>query len=236
MHPGKGRWRRCGQDEDGGHKTASCRCCAAATKDQNHPKPTTPQTLHKTHDQQTRRPQRCVHAATHTPLIAAAIAANLAAILLLPLQRDQSQDQNINKTLAIAAPAGVLLALLLAAYAQAALVPPGTPPQSWIASQRQKPDGNVRMCRRSMLPKPPRAHYCSVTHRLVLNMDHYCPWVANTIGFYNRRFFLQLLLYSVLFLVYALAAISAVQPSLRCRSTDAPRLSSSSTTRTSTVR
>lgn len=210
---------RCGDDgEYGSHPATPCGC-AAAQNDKDHLSHTThppppPQTLPETTDKHNRRPLRCVHAATHAPLIAAAIAANVAAILLLPLKRDRTQVQHIDKTLAIAAPAGVLLALLLAAYAQAALVNPGTPSESWIASQRQKPDGDVRTCRRSMLPKPPRAHYCSVTHRLVLNMDHYCPWVANTIGFYNRRFFLQLLLYSVLFLVYALAAISAQAPAL----------------------
>jgi len=25
--------------------------------------------------------------------------------------------------------------------------------------------------------KPPRSHFDSITQRLVLNMDHFCPWV-----------------------------------------------------------
>lgn len=30
---------------------------------------------------------------------------------------------------------------------------------------------------RSHGPKAPRSHYDHVTHKLVLNMDHYCPWM-----------------------------------------------------------
>eukprot|EP00978_Attheya_sp_CCMP212_P036815 scaffold169621_cov46-Attheya_sp.AAC.2 len=35
-------------------------------------------------------------------------------------------------------------------------------------------------CPYSKQPKPPRAHYDHVTKMLVLNMDHYCPWMFNT--------------------------------------------------------
>jgi palmitoyltransferase len=44
-------------------------------------------------------------------------------------------------------------------------------------------------CKLCDAPKPPRAHHCHVTNRCVLLMDHYCPWVANTVGFFNYRFF-----------------------------------------------
>eukprot|EP00966_Prymnesium_polylepis_P064774 1502520-Prymnesium_polylepis.1 len=36
----------------------------------------------------------------------------------------------------------------------------------------------VQVCRRSGLYKPPRSHFDSVTQRLTLNMDHFCPWVS----------------------------------------------------------
>ena len=62
---------------------------------------------------------------------------------------------------------------------------------------------NTGFCRRSNLFRPLRSHYCSVTRRVVLNMDHFCPWVINTVGFYNRKFF-------VLFLMYTLLATSWV--------------------------
>ena len=41
--------------------------------------------------------------------------------------------------------------------------------------------------------KPPRSHYCHVTNRLVLNMDHYCPWVFNTVGYRNYRYFVLMM-------------------------------------------
>ena len=36
-------------------------------------------------------------------------------------------------------------------------------------------------CKRTM-PKAPRAHYDYVTRKLVLNMDHYCPWMFSCVG------------------------------------------------------
>ena len=35
-------------------------------------------------------------------------------------------------------------------------------------------------CNMSFQPKPPRSHYDHITKTLVLNMDHFCPWMFNT--------------------------------------------------------
>lgn len=46
-----------------------------------------------------------------------------------------------------------------------------------------------RYCDECCLPKPPRAHHCSICQTCVLNMDHHCPWVASCVGLGNYRYF-----------------------------------------------
>ena len=50
-------------------------------------------------------------------------------------------------------------------------------------------------CERTQAPKAPRAHYDHVTKKQVLNMDHYCPWMFNPVGYLNYRYFWLFLLW-----------------------------------------
>ena len=50
-----------------------------------------------------------------------------------------------------------------------------------------------RFCRKCDILKPPRAHHCSVLGRCVYEMDHYCPWMSNTIGKFNYKYFILFL-------------------------------------------
>ncbi len=60
-------------------------------------------------------------------------------------------------------------------------------------------------CRYSSQPKPPRSHYDHVTKCLVLNMDHYCPWMFNCVGYFNYRYFFNFLWFVSVALWYGAA-------------------------------
>ena len=105
---------------------------------------------------------------------------------------------------------GVLL-LLIAAYFQAVSVDPGAVPYEWSEYISRLPPRERKLhvlCPQTGSYKPPRAHYCSATRRLVLNMDHFCPWICNTVGFYNRKFFVQFLVYSAIALTAAAVSMA----------------------------
>lgn len=62
-------------------------------------------------------------------------------------------------------------------------------------------------CRYSSQPKPPRSHYDHVTKGLILNMDHYCPWMFNCIGYFNYRYFFNFLWFVTIALSYGAVII-----------------------------
>ena len=94
----------------------------------------------------------------------------------------------------------VLVALLLASYCACVFTDPGTVPEYWneMIATDEALAAEHRYCTRSRKYRPLRSHFCSVTRRVVLNMDHFCPWVINTVGFYNRKFFVLFLFYTML--------------------------------------
>jgi palmitoyltransferase len=77
--------------------------------------------------------------------------------------------------------------------------------------QRAMADPNSRFsiwCRKCKLPKPRRAHHCSICNKCVLRMDHHCPWVSNCVGLNNYRYFVLFMTYLWLGCLY-IAAIAA---------------------------
>jgi hypothetical protein len=61
-----------------------------------------------------------------------------------------------------------------------------------------------RYCLMCNVFKPERCHHCSICNRCVLNMDHHCPWINNCIGFFNRKYFIQMLFYLVTILMFTI--------------------------------
>lgn len=59
-------------------------------------------------------------------------------------------------------------------------------------------------CTRSNQPKPPRSHFDGATKQLVLNLDHFCPWTFNVVGYFNYRHFVTFLVHVEIAMVYAL--------------------------------
>ena len=60
---------------------------------------------------------------------------------------------------------------------------------SRIRGLERKRDGRTRFCKKCNVYKPDRAHHCKKLGRCVLEMDHWCPWIRNTVGYRNRKFF-----------------------------------------------
>merc|ERR1711998_681063 len=79
-------------------------------------------------------------------------------------------------------------------YYSCVLTSPGFAPRE---SDLAKEDEKVPLSEDARLRKlkPDRSHYCHITKRQVLRMDHFCPWVGNCIGFYNYRYFYLFLFY-----------------------------------------
>mmetsp|Transcript_1920 Transcript_1920/g.3790 ORF Transcript_1920/g.3790 Transcript_1920/m.3790 type:complete len:436 (+) Transcript_1920:376-1683(+) len=73
---------------------------------------------------------------------------------------------------------------------------PGEPPRRRRAVRRcHKCEDNY---------KPPRAHHDSVTGRCIVKFDHFCPWVGNSIGAMNHKFFCLFLFYTALSCIISL--------------------------------
>ena len=83
---------------------------------------------------------------------------------------------------------------------------PGQVPLYWGFYIGDPDSKRTRYCLMCNAFKPLRCHHCSMCNRCVLNMDHHCPWINSCIGFYNRKFFIQMVFYLILTIFSTLIA------------------------------
>ena len=83
---------------------------------------------------------------------------------------------------------------------------PGQVPLYWGFYIGDPDSKRTRYCLMCNVFKPLRCHHCSMCNRCVLNMDHHCPWINSCIGFYNRKFFIQMVFYLIITIYSTLIA------------------------------
>ena len=70
-----------------------------------------------------------------------------------------------------------------------------------------QPGVSYRYCKICRTIKPPRAHHCSVSGKCIYHMDHYCPWMSNCVGYYNYRYFILFLFYTLIACIYMMLEV-----------------------------
>lgn len=76
-------------------------------------------------------------------------------------------------------------------YFMAAKTDPGIPPSDQAYNA-------VGICKKCLIPKPPRTHHCSICNKCILKFDHHCPWLNQCIGHHNHRYFFLYMIYTVI--------------------------------------
>ncbi|CAD8050487.1 unnamed protein product [Paramecium primaurelia] len=87
--------------------------------------------------------------------------------------------------------------MLLWCFIVIQIIDPGRPKKADEYSQ--SPFSKKGFCQQCKCPKPERCHHCSICDRCVLQMDHHCPWINTCVGYQNRKQFILLLFYALLF-------------------------------------
>ncbi|CAG0920533.1 unnamed protein product [Notodromas monacha] len=77
----------------------------------------------------------------------------------------------------------------------------------WDAGGETMRDVDWTMCSRCESYRPPRAHHCRICKRCVRKMDHHCPWINNCVGEWNRKYFIQFLVWIGVLSVYAVILV-----------------------------
>jgi palmitoyltransferase len=112
------------------------------------------------------------------------------------------------KVLAMLAVFHIFFYMLIWSFIQAMTTDPGQVPVFWGFHLGDPENKRRRYCLMCNIFKPERCHHCSACNRCVLNMDHHCPWINNCIGFWNRKFFILLLIYVLIITYFNIATMA----------------------------
>ena len=96
----------------------------------------------------------------------------------------------------------LILFMTLWSYIIVIKTPAGSIPLYWGFYIGDDDEKRKRYCLICNAFKPERSKHCSICNTCVLNMDHHCPWVNNCIGFFNRKYFMQFIIYIELLFIY----------------------------------
>lgn len=69
-------------------------------------------------------------------------------------------------------------------------------------------NGQYRYCKKCSCWKPDRTHHCLASGRCILKMDHYCSWFTCCIGYFNHKYFVQILGYIAVYAWYCCSICS----------------------------
>ena len=102
----------------------------------------------------------------------------------------------------------IMFIMMMWSFIQAMTTDPGQVPVFWGFHLGDSENKRRRYCLMCNIFKPERCHHCSSCNRCVLNMDHHCPWINNCIGFWNRKYFLLLLIYVFIVTYFVLVTMT----------------------------
>ena len=72
-----------------------------------------------------------------------------------------------------------------------------TPMPNATAAKEKAKALHTRLCGKCVEHyKPPRSHHCSISSRCITKLDHFCPWVCNSVGLFNHKFFFIFVFYT----------------------------------------
>ena len=71
-------------------------------------------------------------------------------------------------------------------------------PQYCISSGRRV---KLSYCASCEMYQPPRTAHCIMSDSCVMRFDHFCPWIGNTVGQRNYRYFFQFLIVGMLLMI-----------------------------------